>query len=641
MRGIFRADQPCGRCLNCLRSCPTQAIALAKKQVLSDRCIHCGICLTACPEQCYQTEGLDRLKKVLASPLRKIALVSPLVAAAVIESDPEQMAAALCRLGFDEVYLADAGLKMVAEEYRKTLARTNSTLIASHCPAVTELIEKFYPELVGALMPALSPELACVRYLTRSSGPAGMVLVSACPGRGFEQKAYSGAATVISFTDLRRAWSKSGIEPAQLPRRKFSSLHLPGESALLGQGDLLEAARGGGAEPAGLVASGYDQVKQILDSIRLGEVRARLLELNFCAGGCVGSPAVTSRLGLGQRKDRAANYLSSRSAAERVNLRVLPSLEIDLRAGFSAKRTQRPEPGADKVKAALSNLGFNSELEVTNCSVCGYPSCAEFAQALLRGDAESNYCFPALIRKMERVDERILRSERLASVGQIASALAHEVNNPLGLASGYAQAIAGDERLPADLREIIGLIREEIENAASTIQNLLSLSRDRPLKFERVNLYEVLAATLRLVAPRLETSGISLKFNYVPSPVLLECDPYGLQQVFTNLVLNAWQAMPEGGTMNVSVEAGPEQVELAFRDTGGGIKPEHLPRLFDPFFTTKPPGEGTGLGLTIAYNIIERHQGDIRVWSQLGKGTEFKITLPLSQGMSRSRTVPR
>lgn len=629
--------------MSCLRSCPTQAIALAKKQVLAERCIHCGICISTCPEQHYQTSNLDSFQKASASPFRKIALVSPLLASVIFEFDPEQIAEAIIRLGFEQIYLADSGLKIIAEKYQEVLDRSSDfPLLTSHCPVMVEYIEKFYPDLISHLAPVVSPEMACLRYLEEISRPAQIVLIGSCPGRSYKLRNDLQAIPAITFSELRQLLVRNRIEPEKLPRKKFQNLNLHPGSALIAEGDLTKAVLGEqAAKVEAVLASGLTQARKVLDALRLGEIRSRLVELNFCPGGCIGSPVIINRLSLPQRKERAENYLKAREQTERIKLRLIPDLALNLETSFIPKRIQDLEPSAEKIKDALSSLGLGSELAIINCQACGYPSCLEFAQALIRGEAEPNYCFPALARKMTKFDERILRSERLASVGQIASALAHEVNNPLGLASGYAQTLATDKRLPLEIREIVGLIREEIENAASTIQNLLSLSRDRPIKFERVNFYEVLSATLRLVAPRLETSGISLKFNYHPNPILLECDPYGLQQVFTNLALNAGQAMQGGGTLYISVQANQDQIEISFRDTGAGIKPEHLPRLFDPFFTTKGPGEGTGLGLTIAYNIIERHQGDIRVKSELGKGAEFIITLPRSQGLTQTRTAER
>jgi signal transduction histidine kinase len=359
-----------------------------------------------------------------------------------------------------------------------------------------------------------------------------------------------------------------------------------------------------------------------------------MVELSFCSGGCAGSPEIINRLGIWQKIELAENFLKSRKIAKRNHLKIIPSPGTNFEAEFSAKRVQLMEPANEKLKDALARIGIGPEMP--NCKVCGYNSCGEFAAALIRGEADPAFCFPALAKRMTRMDEKFLRSERLASVGQIAAGLAHEVNNPLGLASGYAQTLFKNEKLSDQAKQILVLIRDEIEHAASIIQNFLNLARERPARFETVNFYDVLAATLRLVAPRLEASGIALILDYIPEALLLECDSYGLQQVFTNIVLNAWQAMPEGGKLFISVRALPDQVIVKFRDVGVGIKSEHIPKLFDPFFTTKPPGMGTGLGLTIAYKIIEQHKGDIQALSEPGKGAEFVITLPRAPAKKQS-----
>lgn len=644
MDKVLRSSEQCSLCLRCLRSCPTQAIALAKKQVLTERCIHCGLCISICPEQHYRTESLEPAQAILKSASKKIALVSPLVASAMIEYSPEQIAEAISRLGFDEVYLAESGLKLVAERTREILAKaSNFPLITSHCPVVVEYIEKLYPDIVPHLAPVISPEILCLRWLKENFRAAEIVLITACPGRATEMENNSKTTACLTFPELRQLLAQRKIDPAKFSGEKFQSLNLNAGSAFIAQGDLADAVAASASEPDTdfISISGIGEVRRLLDAVRMGEIKSRLLELNFCPGGCVGSPMIANRLSQAQSKERARNYLKARDKSERIKLRLIPNLQIEFKREFYPQRFQAPEPSPDKITNALSSIGLGSEIPLLNCQACGYPSCIEFARSLVLGNADPDFCIPALVRKMSKIDERILRSERLASIGQIASALVHEINNPLGLASGYAQTIATDKRLPADIKEIVELIREEIENAAGFIQSLLSLSRDRPLKFERVNLYEVLSATLRLVSPRLETSGIALKLNYLPQPIFLECDPYGLQQVFTNIVLNAWQAMQRGGTLYVSVQEKPDAVEVRFRDTGSGIKPEHLSKLFDPFFTTKAPGEGTGLGLTIAYNIIELHQGEIRVKSEPGRGAEFIITLPLSQTKSEIRSGER
>ena len=630
-------------CLACLRNCPVKAISLKARRIIVERCIHCSACVSVCPDRHYHScspEKFDQLK----SSRKKIALVSALLPAAIIEFEPEKISAGLYQLGFDDVYLADSGLLVVAEKYRKELARLKSSpLLSSQCPPMVEYIEKYYPDLVDNLACVVSAELACARYLAKRMPGAALVLVSPCPGRGRELERNLPDAIVISFSELVEIFARNKIDPGKLPRKEFSRLNLDSGSAYIGAGDLCRAVM---QSDAGIKADcayvgGFEEIQRTLESIRLGELKTGFLELSFCKGGCAGSSGINNRLSVWQRTELAKNFIKSKSAAEKNKLKIIANPEIDLGCEFSAKRVQSMEPGNDKIKDALRKLGMDPESPHHNCRVCGYDSCREFATALIRNEAEPDFCFPALITRMSRIDEKFLRSERLANMGQIASGLAHEVNNPLGLASGYTQTLLGNQKLNKEMKEVLGLIRDEIQNAAGIIQNFLNLSRERPARFESVNFYDELAATLRLLTPRLESSGIVLNLDYMPEPVVLECDPYGIQQVLTNIFLNAWQAMPQGGTLFISVRETPDQVTIRIRDTGPGIKPEHLPRIFDPFFTTKPVGMGTGLGLTIVYKIIEQHNGDIRVKSEPGKGAEFIVTIPRSQAGAQSEAGRR
>jgi len=595
-----------------------------------------------CPERHYRSSGLETFASTSTSA-KKIALVSPLLPAAMVEYEPEKIAGALYQLGFDQVLLADSGLQLLAQNYVLELKNSpNHPLIASHCPPMVEYIEKFCADLVPHLARLVSPELACARYLAERMPRSKIFVITACPGKARELERNLAEAFSLSFSELARLLSEKALDPGKIPRREFQNLDLDSGSMPFVAGDLAKAVGEAFGQPhfKPVFGSGFIEARRILESFRLGELKSELLELSFCTGGCAGSPWIENRLSVWQRAELARNFLKSKKAAQRNKLKLIPTLEIRLGAEFRPQRMQLSEPGSEKLRQTLSRLGIPADSRSSNCQVCGYGSCEEFAKALLREEVEPNYCFPALARKLTRLDEKYLRSERLASIGQIAAGLAHEVNNPLGLASGYAQTLLNDPKLGASHKEVLGLIRDEISNAAGIIQNFLNLSRERPAHFSKVNFYDVLAATLRLVAPRLEASAIVLNLDYVPEPVVLECDPYGLQQVFTNLLLNSWQAMPNGGKLYVSVKADADQVIVKVRDTGTGIKPEHIPQLFDPFFTTKPSGQGTGLGLTMAYKIIEQHGGDIRVRSEYGKGAEFTVSIPRSLGRRISEVSP-
>jgi signal transduction histidine kinase len=236
--------------------------------------------------------------------------------------------------------------------------------------------------------------------------------------------------------------------------------------------------------------------------------------------------------------------------------------------------------------------------------------------------------------------ERLLQSEKMASIGQLVSGVAHELNNPLTGIMGFAQLLLSREELPESLRRDISTIFDEAERAARIVQNLLSFARRRRAEKEPVDLNDLVERVLELRSYDLRVHNIEprAKLSRTLGPVL--ADPHQIQQVLLNVIRNAEHAIRERGghgTITVSTSTAGAFARVVVADDGGGIAPENLRRIFDPFFTTKPPGEGTGLGLTIVYGILEEHGGHVHVESKLGKGATFQFELPLAEGSSEPR----
>lgn len=279
----------------------------------------------------------------------------------------------------------------------------------------------------------------------------------------------------------------------------------------------------------------------------------------------------------------------------------------------------------------------------------------------------------ASVELQQEIDERkllesqLIQSEKLASLGQLAAGVAHEINNPIGFISsnlgalegyfkqlqGMLDAYQGAEKaigsvelleqlqtLRKDaeldfLREDIPLLIKEskdgINRVGQIVRDLKDFSRvDASQEWQSVNLQTGIDSTLNIVANELKYKADVIK-QYQTLPEI-ECLPSQINQVIMNLIVNAAQAMgPERGTITLSNGVAGEKVWFEVADTGSGIAPEYLQKIFDPFFTTKPVGQGTGLGLSLSYGIVKKHRGDITVRSEVGVGTTFRIELPIRQ----------
>lgn len=263
---------------------------------------------------------------------------------------------------------------------------------------------------------------------------------------------------------------------------------------------------------------------------------------------------------------------------------------------------------------------------------------------------------------LERLQAQMVHGEKMASLGQLAAGVAHELNNPAGFIYGNMEILkectAGIERLlnayddtqlpPAlaaeihaikkeidygnslqDIRSIIADCHGGAERIRDIVQNLRLFSRLDEAEFKKVDLHEGIDSTIRLLSQYYGSDRLTLERDYADLPPV-DCYAGQLNQVWMNLLVNAAQATPSDGKVRITTRLENETAVVSISDTGSGIAPEHLKKIFDPFFTTKPIGVGTGLGLSITYGIVERHGGFITVDSSSDSGTTFTVTIPIN-----------
>jgi PAS domain S-box-containing protein len=236
-----------------------------------------------------------------------------------------------------------------------------------------------------------------------------------------------------------------------------------------------------------------------------------------------------------------------------------------------------------------------------------------------------------------RIAEQLRQSEKLAALGELVAGVAHELNNPLAGISAFAQLLLEEDALDDDQRESARLIKREADRAVGVIRDLLLFSRKAGPSSLPIDLNGLIQLTLRLRAYSLRSSGVEVETRLDPELPDLAGDDQKLQQVILNLIVNAEYAMRRASVKRLVVRTAREgdAVVTEISDTGTGMSEDTLQRVFEPFFTTKPPGEGTGLGLSVSYGIVEAHNGTITVDSTLGRGTTFRIVLPLPRAYSQ------
>jgi two-component system NtrC family sensor kinase len=244
--------------------------------------------------------------------------------------------------------------------------------------------------------------------------------------------------------------------------------------------------------------------------------------------------------------------------------------------------------------------------------------------------------FNNMVETLQETEKELLRQEKLASMGQMAAGVAHELNNPLGTILLYAD-IVGQEMPEGDARlEDLKMIIDETQRCKLIVANLLNFARQQQLSAQEIDLSALLEEVITKVTERPRFKDIAIVRQFGSEPLLLQADGAQLQQVFINLLNNSADAMENSGTITLSArQVDVSTVEILVSDTGCGIPPENLKKVFTPFFTTKPADRGTGLGLSIVYGIIKAHSGQITVQSQVGQGTTFRITLPVRRAAAQ------
>jgi signal transduction histidine kinase/Fe-S-cluster-containing hydrogenase component 2 len=635
-------------------------------EVIEERCIGCGRCVRACSQGAKRvTSGLDQVEDLIREG-EAVLLLAPSFPAAFEHWHPCQVIAASRRAGFAGVHEVAFGADLVALDHRLRYQREpGRPTITSACPAAVSFIQKYAVELVPFLAPVLSPMAAMGKALKTQLRPGcKTVFVGPCTAKireSHEPDIAPWIDCVLSFPELATLFEKNNIDPSSLPQEDYDPPHaylggifpIPGGLARVAElpSDLLENHV--------FQISGVDEFIDGIERMRERAVRGelldqetRLFDVLFCKG-CVAGPLMPVDGSLLVRKERVVAFLRSRKELGRTDasLGALQQLQsMDLSRRFEPDNQRRDEPTEDQIREILARTGKLKPQDELNCRACGYRSCREKAVAVFHGVAEVDMCLPFLVeqlvasvRELNRSHEelteahaQVVRVEKLASMGQLAAGIAHEVNNPLGSVLLYAHLL--QEALEAtskpDFEEVRGdiqMILKEATRCRGIVGGLLDFARQSKVHRSPVDLSELLDDTVRVSRTYTNKQAVQIVNRTRSGLPQARIDRNQMLQVLTNMVRNACEVMPGGGTVELCADWLPDAGEfvVTVRDSGPGIPEQHMGKLFTPFFTTKDVGKGTGLGLAISYGIVKMHRGSIVARNnEDGPGATFQITVP-------------
>ncbi len=647
----------CRTCFTCVRECPAKAIRIEDGQalILHERCIGCGNCIQVCSQGAKKAvDSLDLAEQILASGAKVAAAIAPSFVAEFCDYVEEQLAGLLQGLGFALVHEVGFGADLVAERTREIVEDGPfKKWIATSCPAIVTFVQRYHPGLCDSLLPLVSPMVASACALRTQHGPdLKIIFVGPCLAKKGEAARTQGAGRidcVLTFAELRELIQRRGLDPQRVETAQFAEPRAQlGAVFALSRG-MVQAAGMSEDLATGTVVSadGRQDFPEALKEFETGDLDAELLDI-LCCKGCIMGAGMTTSEPQFRRRARVSRYVGSRQrlSDQRSWRHHMDKLaDLDLGRTFAPAELEVQEPDAGELATILRRLGKFSSTDELNCRACGYETCRQHAVAIFKGMAESEMCLPFVIdelrttvgelhqsnEELATTQEQLMHSERLASMGQLAAGIAHEVNNPLGVVLLYTHLLLDEYGNDAKLKADLALISEQADRCQGIVSGLLDFARENKPTLSPVNVKEFLQDALRGVVIPAESSLVVL-----PGGVHLQAnlDVVPMGQVVVNLVNNALGAMPQGGKITIKVFAPEEDslvVEIA--DTGCGIAEENLSRIFEPFFTTKSQGKGTGLGLAVSYGIVKMHKGRITVESnadqELGPtGTKFRIILP-------------
>lgn len=656
---VSTIGQKCKRCYSCIRECPAKAIRVINGQavVIEERCISCGHCVKVCSQHAKNTlSDVDKVLYDLLPSHNTVAVLAPSFVVSFPEIYPKVISA-LRKIGFKQVVEVAFGADLVAKYYESYFEKENfdKTIISSPCPAIFNFIEKYYIDLVPNIAEVVSPMVAIGRYLKKNYGSdTKVVFIGPCIAKKDEYKddeVHDAIDSVITFIELKEIFELLHIELETLEDSSFDPPYsFLGKSFPL-TGGLLKTANINNdiLEKKVIIVDGKDKAEEIIVDIFKNKIKNKFVDILFCEG-CINGPAIDSDMNYYSKREALIDYIESNNPHIDKQIwmsEIYNNRDLDLSRKFRPNNQRRPMPSEEKIREILARTNkFNPEDEL-NCGSCGYPTCREYAIAIAKGLAEEDMCLNYLIDRLEiayselkNTQEQLQSAEKLASIGQLAAGVAHEINNPLGTIMLYANMLIRDVQKKGCNTNIqdIQTIIEEANRCKNIVSNLLNFARHGKLKLAKTNILKILEMIVKGIKLKEENNDVIININNNSEISEIDGDSDQIKQVFINIISNAVESLEFSVIKNININIRNDENYLIVDiiDTGCGIPQENMSMLFTPFFTTKKMGRGTGLGLAISYGIIKMHKGDIKAKSSIDHGSTFTVKFPIKQTITKT-----
>ena len=648
---VYTIKGRCRVCYTCVRECPVKAIRILNGQaeIIQERCIACGNCVRVCSQSAKAFRNTkEQLHQTLQSDKGLIACIAPSFPAEFSEiKDYRNLVGMFRKAGFDKVVEVSFGADVVARQYELAHEKEpDKSFISSDCPAIVYYVKQYYPELTGNLMPVVSPMVAIARIVREKYGKdRKVVFVGPCIAKKIESDELNIA---ISFKEIREFFQEKGIHEDPALASDFD----PPYSA---RGAVFPISRGmlqtmkkceniSGSQI--IVTQGSRNFKEVIREFASGNLDEKHIEL-LCCEGCISGPGMSQPGSRFVKRALVNKYVSEKMKnldEDQWNKNMHDFKNLDYSCSFTPLDRRYKTPAEDEISKTLVSIGKQKPEDHLNCGACGYETCREHAIAIVQGLAEDEMCLPNSIEKLHSMisslnvsndklanaQQALKQSEKLAHMGQLSAGIAHELNNPLGVITMYANILKEEANSSDPLFHDLELIVEQTERCKNIVSGLLNFARKNQVYPQRTHIVEFCEHSLTsLIIP----PNIRAKVQSAIENPWVFIDPTQMMQVLTNLGKNAIEAMPDGGELTITLSESSGFIAIELIDTGSGISKENMEKIFTPFFTTKPIGKGTGLGLPLVYGIVKMHKGKITVQSSTGEdgkasGTCFKITLP-------------